>query len=165
MAEINVKIGEKTYIIACDEGEELEVQAAANEFNNEAQNILGGIGKVPEVKLLLMAGLMLGGRVRTLDRSCQSQVKQIEALENQVYELKENYQLLKSESDSVKSEPSKEQANEFEKPEANYSKILEPILAKLEGLLLLDSVESHEPKADENSEQLDKENSNQTELF
>ena len=56
MAEINVKIGEKTYIIACDEGEESEVQAAANEFNTEAQNILGGIGKVPEVKLLLMAG-------------------------------------------------------------------------------------------------------------
>ena len=165
MAEINVKIGEKTYIIACDEGEELEVQAAANEFNNEAQNILGGIGKVPEVKLLLMAGLMLGGRVRTLDRSCQSQVKKIEALESQVYELKDSYQLLKSKSDSVKSEPSTEQANEFENPEANYSKILKRILAKLEGLLLLDSVESHEPKADENSEQPDKENSNQTELF
>ena len=165
MAEINVKIGEKTYIIACDEGEELEVQAAANELNTEAQNILGGIGKVPEVKLLLMAGLMLGGRLRTLDINCQGQVKQIEALENQVYELKENYQLLKSESDSVKSELSKEQANEFERPEANYSKILEPILAKLEGLLLLDSLESHEPKAGENSEKPDKDNSDQTELF
>ena len=165
MAEINVKIGEKTYIIACDEGEELEVQAAANELNTEAQNILGGIGKVPEVKLLLMAGLMLGGRLRTLDINCQGQVKQIEALENQVYELKKNYQLLKSESDSVKSEPSKEKANEFEKPEANYSKILEPILAKLEDLLLLDSDESHEPKGGKSFEQPDTANSDQTELF
>jgi len=165
MAEINVKIGEKTYIIACDEGEELEVQAAANELNTEAQNILGGIGKVPEVKLLLMAGLMLGGRLRTLDINCQGQVKQIEALENQVHELNENYQLLKSESDSIKSEPSKEKANEIEKPEANYSKILEPILAKLEDLLLLDSDESHEPKAGKNFEQPDAANSDQTELF
>ena len=44
MAEVNVKVGEKTYTIECDPGEEVEVQAAANEFNAESQKILGSIG-------------------------------------------------------------------------------------------------------------------------
>ena len=47
MAEVEIKVGGRIYTIACDPGEELEVQAAANELNTEAEKILGGIGKVP----------------------------------------------------------------------------------------------------------------------
>ena len=161
MAEVEVKVGGRIYTIACDPGEELEVQAAANELNTEAEKILGGIGKVPEVKLLLMAGLMLGGRLRTLDENCGHQANQIKSLESQLGDLMENVNTEKSESHSGV----EGQGIDSENCERIYLTTLKSILDQLEDLLVVDSKLSEEPEEDPPSQAVNIKNSDQKELF
>ena len=165
MAEVNVKIGEKTYTIACDSGEEIQVQAAANDFNAESQKILGSIGKVPEVKLLLMAGLMLGGRLRISEENQEKQMTQIQSLENQVNELIEKSNIIENEANSIKAEYLQEKTREPKETERGCATVLQSILTKLEDLLLIDSNLPGELKTDTNSELNDKDHSDQKELF
>ena len=165
MAEVNVKVGEKTYTIECDPGEEVEVQAAANEFNAESQKILGSIGKVPEVKLLLMAGLMLGGRLRISEENQEKKIAQIKSLENQVNELMEKSNIIENEANSIKEVYHQEKTNEYKESESGYATFLQSILTKLEDLLVIDSNLPGELKTENNSELNDKENTDQKELF
>ena len=165
MAEVNVKVGERTYTVECDPGEEVEVQDAASELNAESQKILGSIGKVPEVKLLLMAGLMLGGRLRILEENQEKQITQIKSLENQVNELREKSNLIENEAKSIKEVYHQEKTNEYKETENGYSTVLQSILTKLEGLLLIDSSLPVELKTETNSELNDKDNTDQKELF
>ena len=165
MAEVSVKVGERTYIIECDPGEEVEVQDAASELNAESQKILGSIGKVPEVKLLLMAGLMLGGRLRISEENQEKQTTQIKSLENQVNELREKSNLIENEAKSIKEVYHQEKTNEYKEPENGYATVLQSILTKLEDLLLIDSSLPVELKTETNSELNDKDNTDQKELF
>lgn len=165
MAEVNVKVGERTYTVECDPGEEVEVQDAASELNAESQKILGSIGKVPEVKLLLMAGLMLGGRLRILEENQEKQITQIKSLENQVNELREKSNLIENEAKSIKEVYHQEKTNEYKETENGYATVLQSILTKLEDLLLIDSSLPVELKTETNSELNDKDNIDQKELF
>ncbi len=165
MAEVNVKVGERTYTVECDPGEEVEVQDAASELNAESQKILGSIGKVPEVKLLLMAGLMLGGRLRISEENQEKQVTQIKSLDNQVNELMEKSNLIENEAKSIKEVYPQEKTNEYKEPENGYATVLQSILTKLEDLLLIDSSLPVELKTETNSELNDKDNTDQKELF
>ena len=165
MAEVNVKVGERTYTVECDPGEEVEVQDAASELNAESQKILGSIGKVPEVKLLLMAGLMLGGRLRISEENQEKQITQIKSLENQVNELREKSNLIENEAKSIKEVCHQEKTNEYKEPENGYATVLQSILTKLEDLLLIDSSLPVELKTETNSELNDKDNTDQKELF
>ncbi|PQM56260.1 MAG: hypothetical protein CML39_05270 [Rhodobacteraceae bacterium] len=165
MAEVNVKVGERTYTVECDPGEEVEVQDAASELNAESQKILGSIGKVPEVKLLLMAGLMLGGRLRILEENQEKQITQIKSLENQVSELREKSNLIENEAKSIKEVYHQEKTNEYKETENGYATVLQSILTKLEDLLLIDSSLPVELKTETNSELNDKDNIDQKELF
>ena len=165
MAEVNVKVGERTYTVECDPGEEVEVQDAASELNAESQKILGSIGKVPEVKLLLMAGLMLGGRLRISEENQEKQITQIKSLENQVNELREKSNLIENEAKSIKEVYHQEKTSEYKEPEKGYATVLQSILTKLEDLLLIDSSSPVELKTETNSELNDKDNTDQKELF
>ena len=88
MTEVEIKIGGRTYTVACDPGEETEVKSAAVEFDSEAQNILSTVGAVPETKLLLMAGLMLGGKLKVCSDSVSREKDQVRFLTTQIEELR-----------------------------------------------------------------------------
>ncbi|MBD9526823.1 MULTISPECIES: cell division protein ZapA [Paracoccus] len=67
MAEVEFSIGHKSYTLACQEGEERLLKRAANLLDTEAQAILGQAGRMPEQRLLLLAGLMLADRTSALE--------------------------------------------------------------------------------------------------
>ncbi len=162
MAEVSIRIGERTYIVECDEGEEEAVQAAAKDFDSEAQSIIGGIGKVPETKVLLMAGLMLGGRLKNQEKDFHAQNQKIKTLESQVKELTERIDLINRESPL--SEEKIEQRPQLE-TEIKCLKVLESVLGELDNLIREEShasVNLHEGKVSAGSNE---ERSNQTELF
>src|SRR5690606_30168475 len=52
---------------ACQEGEERLLKRAASLLDNEAQAILAQAGRMPEPRLLLLAGLMLADRTSALE--------------------------------------------------------------------------------------------------
>lgn len=62
MPEEVIEIGGKTFEVACQEGEEHYLHAAARMLDIEAQTLIGQIGRLPEARMLLMSGLMLADK-------------------------------------------------------------------------------------------------------
>lgn len=62
MPELEILIGGRAFEVACQEGEEHYLQAAAEMLNVEAQTLVSQTGRIPEARMLLMSGLMLADR-------------------------------------------------------------------------------------------------------
>ena len=62
MPEVTINIGGRPFQVACQEGEEHFLQAAAGLLDNEAASLMDQIGRLPESRMLLMAGLMLADK-------------------------------------------------------------------------------------------------------
>ncbi len=72
MAEITITIGGKTFDVACQDGEERYLKAAAALLDAEAETLRAQIGRLPENRMLLMAGLMLADKTAAIhDRIAQ----------------------------------------------------------------------------------------------
>ncbi|MBU2958402.1 cell division protein ZapA [Paracoccus sp. 1_MG-2023] len=67
MAEVDFTIGHKEYRVGAADGEERLLQRAAQLLDAEAQQILSQAGRVPEPRLLLLAGLMLADRFAAME--------------------------------------------------------------------------------------------------
>ena len=77
MPEVTINIGGRPFQVACQEGEEHFLQAAAGLLDNEAASLMDQIGRLPESRMLLMAGLMLADKAAGAD-------DQMKALEDKV---------------------------------------------------------------------------------
>ena len=75
MAEQTITIGGKTFAVACQPGEEELLLTAAAMLDGEAQQIVAQAGRMPDAKMLLMAGLMLADRTA----SVEDQLREAEA--------------------------------------------------------------------------------------
>ena len=67
MPQVEIAIGGRTFEVACQEGEEHFLQAAAGMLDQEAQHLAEQIGRIPEARMLLMAGLMLADKTTSLE--------------------------------------------------------------------------------------------------
>lgn len=67
MPEIEVLIGGRPFAVACQEGEEHFLRSAAAQLDAEAQPLVAAMGRLPENRMLLMAGLMLADRTAAQD--------------------------------------------------------------------------------------------------
>ena len=82
MPEVTIEIGGRPFNVACQEGEEHFLHAAAGLLDNEAKALMDQIGRLPENRMLLMAGLMLADKAAgTQDniRSMENKIAQQEA--------------------------------------------------------------------------------------
>lgn len=66
MPEVEIEIGGRGFEVACQEGEEHYLKSAARMLDEEAAALTAQIGRVPEARMLLMAGLMLADRTAGL---------------------------------------------------------------------------------------------------
>ncbi|SLN16472.1 cell division protein ZapA [Roseisalinus antarcticus] len=69
MPHVEITIGGRTFEVACQEGEEEFLNAAARTLDAEASAIAGQVGRMTEARMLLMAGLMLADRTAALEDS------------------------------------------------------------------------------------------------
>lgn len=67
MPELHVTIGGRSFPVACQPGEEHFLRAAAAILDAEAQPIIAQMGRLPEAKMLLMAGLMLADKTAAVE--------------------------------------------------------------------------------------------------
>jgi len=67
MPEVEIKIGGRSFEVACQEGEEHFLQAAARLLDAEATVLTSQIGRIPEPRMLLMSGLMLADKTAGLE--------------------------------------------------------------------------------------------------
>ena len=66
MPQIEIEIGGRSFEVACQEGEEHYLRAAAAMLDEEASVLASQIGRIPEARMLLMAGLMLADKTAGL---------------------------------------------------------------------------------------------------
>ncbi|MCC6305976.1 MAG: cell division protein ZapA [Rhodobacteraceae bacterium] len=67
MPELAVEVGGRPFTVACQEGEEEFLRAAAGLLDAEARALVAQIGRMPEARMLLMAGLMLADKTAALE--------------------------------------------------------------------------------------------------
>ncbi len=67
MPHVEIQIGGRSFEVACQEGEEHFLQSAAAMLDAEAAHLSSQIGRMPEARMLLMAGLMLADKTAGLD--------------------------------------------------------------------------------------------------
>lgn len=87
MPEVQVEIGGRTFDVSCQEGEEHYLQSAAGMLNEEANVLAAQIGRIPETRMLLMAGLMLADKTAGLQdklREMEDRMAEKEAELNQL---------------------------------------------------------------------------------
>jgi len=126
MPEIRINVGDRSYTVACQAGEELHLQSAAGLLDTEAKTVLQSAKNVPEAQLLLMAGLMLADKAASDD-------DQGAYAEHQISELQSK--LIASEKKSADLARALEAAQSI-KPEVNGAEhsLLEKMAVELERL-------------------------------
>ena len=82
MPEVDIQIGGRTFQVACQQGEEHYLQSAAKMLDDEAAVLTAQTGRIPETRMLLMAGLMLADKTAGLQdkvREAEDQMAEKEA--------------------------------------------------------------------------------------
>ena len=83
MAELEINIGGRSFMVACQEGEEHFLQTAAAMLDTEAQPLVTHMGRLPEARMLLMAGLMLADRTASVEDQLRVLKARVVELESQ----------------------------------------------------------------------------------
>ena len=88
MPDMTIEIGGRPFTVACQEGEESYLSAAAEVLDREAQTLLASGARLTQDRMLLMAGLMLADKaisaeeeLRTLDRRLAQQTQLIDEMQ------------------------------------------------------------------------------------
>lgn len=63
MAEVNLSVGGRAYKLACRDGEEADLRAAAGLLESRVGSLMEAHGAVAEPRLLLMAALLVSGEL------------------------------------------------------------------------------------------------------
>ncbi len=82
MPEVTIHIGGRGFEVSCQEGEETYLRAAAKLLDDEAQILSDQIGRMPESRMLLMAGLMLADKAAVNEerlKPLEAKINELEA--------------------------------------------------------------------------------------
>ncbi|MDF1801628.1 cell division protein ZapA [Thalassovita sp.] len=88
MPEVEIKIGGRGFEVSCQDGEEHYLHSAAKMLDDEAQRLAAQIGRLPEPRMLLMAGLMLADKTAGVEDSLKDMTAQMEELKAELEKLK-----------------------------------------------------------------------------
>ena len=82
MAHVIVQVNGRPYTMQCPEGEEPHLRDLAELLDNEVQRVKSSVGNVGDIRMLVMAGLMVADRL-------SEAIERIRELEEQVNGLRE----------------------------------------------------------------------------
>ena len=135
MTELEISIGGRIFSVACETEEEEKVKRAAALLNEEADSIQTQLGRLPEVKMLLLSALMIADRL--VDVESDSKI---------LKERSEDFSNIKN-----KNEELEQQKNALENDYQKLEKFVEKMLDKLEIVSDLSINKSDALLDDENS--------------
>jgi cell division protein ZapA len=82
MPDLEITIGGRSFTVSCQPGEEHFLQGAAAMLDTEATPLVAQMGRLPEARMLLMAGLMLADKTAAVEdenRQLKAKLAEIEA--------------------------------------------------------------------------------------
>ena len=77
MAEVRISIGGRGFDVACQDGEEEFLRTAAALLDAEATILVDQVGRLPEARMLLMAGLMLADKTAAMEEELRGKAAEI----------------------------------------------------------------------------------------
>ena len=80
MPDINLNIGGRSFAVACPEGEEASLEAAAEILSADARTLVEQSTKLSESQMLLIAGLMSADRVISIQEKCNNAEAEVDRL-------------------------------------------------------------------------------------
>ena len=78
MPDVSITIGGRQFEVACQDGEESFLKAAAEVLDGEARLLTDQVGRLAENRMLLMAGLMLADKTVALEEAVGSSKQKLE---------------------------------------------------------------------------------------
>ena len=84
MPEVTIHIGGRSFDVACQDGEEHFLHSAAKMLDDEAQSLAAQIGRLPETRMLLMAGLLLADKTANLGERLAQADQEIKSLRSEL---------------------------------------------------------------------------------
>jgi cell division protein ZapA len=81
MPDLEVMIGGKGFQVSCQPGEEHFLRSAAAMLDAEATPLIAQLGRLPESRMLLMAGLMLADKTAAVEdelRALRARIAELE---------------------------------------------------------------------------------------
>lgn len=90
MPQVEVNIGGRTFEVACQDGEEHFLHSAAKMLDTEASHLSSQIGRMPEARMLLMAGLMLADKTAGLEERLHESETRMAQLQARIDQLEDS---------------------------------------------------------------------------
>ena len=97
MAHVIVQVNGRPYTMQCPEGEEEHLRELAELLDSEVQRVKQSVGNVGDIRMLVMAGLMVADRL-------SEAIRRIESLEEQVVGLREARNTTAADAQAVEEE-------------------------------------------------------------
>ena len=88
MPDVRIRIGGREFEVACQSGEEHYLRTAAAMLDAEATALTNQIGRLPESRMLLMAGLMLADKTAGLEDQMRGLEEKLAAQQTLIDELR-----------------------------------------------------------------------------
>ena len=88
MPNLTITVGGREFDVACQAGEEDFLQSAARMLDTEATVLVDQIGRMPEGRMLLMAGLMLADKTAGIQDQLRKTLAEMKAMRAELDALK-----------------------------------------------------------------------------
>ncbi|MFN4354620.1 cell division protein ZapA [Parvibaculum sp.] len=83
MGQVKVSINDRSYTVACGDGEEAHVRELAGHINKHVTGLAQEVGQVGDARLLLMAGLMIADELSEALQRTKMLEQELESLSSQ----------------------------------------------------------------------------------
>ncbi len=80
MAQITVTINGRSFRMACDDGEEERLMRLARRFDGTIDTLRGSFGEIGDLRLTVMAGIMVTDELAETERKIKALQAEVEAL-------------------------------------------------------------------------------------
>ena len=138
MANVNVKFNSRDYLLACEDGQEKELEKLTNELNKKFEKLKSDLGNLGEGKLLLITAIQTMDEMFSIKETMQKLKKHNKVLEEKFKEIKDLSIQYKDDRDREVRNLNEELAKlkiMIEQNESSYSEVLNKVSSSIDNFL------------------------------
>ena len=138
MVNINVKFNSRDYLLACEDGQEKELEKLTIELNKKFEKLKSDLGNLGEGKLLLITAIQTMDEMFSIKETMQKLKKHNRELEEKFKEIKDLSIQYKDDRDREVRNLNEELAKlkiMIEQNESSYSEVLNKVSSSIDNFL------------------------------
>lgn len=138
MVNVNVKFNSRDYLLACEDGQEKELEKLTIELNKKFEKLKSDLGNLGEGKLLLITAIQTMDEMFSIKETMQKLKKHNKELEEKFKEIKDLSIQYKDDRDREVRNLNEELAKlkiMIEQNESSYSEVLDKVSSSIDNFL------------------------------